>query len=74
MYLPTNGTLKKKKKDQQRTNLMIFKGFFFMFFFFLNLFLKAYVVGNHLNCIDKSMQFKWIPTPLCLYKEVYSTK
>ena len=21
-----------------------------------------YVVGTHLNCIDKSMQFKWEPT------------
>ena len=38
--------------------------FFFFFFnsFFLILFLKAYVVGTHLNCIDKSMQFKWVPT------------
>ena len=27
-------------------------------FFFLILFIKAYVVGTHLNCIDKSMQFK----------------
>ena len=25
-------------------------------------FMKAYVVGTHLNCIDKSMQFKWVPT------------
>ena len=23
---------------------------------------KAYVVGTHLNCTDKSMQFKWVPT------------
>ena len=28
--------------------------------FFLILFIKAYVVGTHLNCIDKSMQFKWV--------------
>ena len=29
-------------------------------------------MGTHLNCIDKSMQFKWVPTTyaLCLYKEV----
>ena len=26
--------------------------------FFLIFFIKAYVVGTHLNCIDKSMQFK----------------
>ena len=22
--------------------------------------MKTYVVGTHLNCIDKSMQFKWV--------------
>ena len=38
------------------------------FCFFLIFYIKAYVVGTHLNCIDKSMQFKWVPT--CLYKEV----
>ena len=27
-------------------------------FLFLYFFTKAYVVGTHLNCIDKSMQFK----------------
>ena len=29
---------------------------------FLYFFIKAYVVGTHLNCIDLSMQFKWVPT------------
>ena len=29
-----------------------------MRFFFLIFFMKAYVVGNHLNCLDKSGQFK----------------
>ena len=24
--------------------------------------MKAYVVGSHLNCIDKLVQFKWVPT------------
>ena len=24
--------------------------------------IKAYAVGTHLNCIDKLMQFKWVPT------------
>ena len=38
--------------------------------FFLIFFIKAYVVDTHLNCIDKSMQFKWVPiTYDCLYKE-----
>ena len=29
--------------------------------FFLIFFIKAYVVGTHLNCIDKSMQFTEYP-------------
>ena len=40
------------KKDQKRTYLMMIMQFFLTFF------IKAYVVGAHLNCIDKSMQFK----------------
>ena len=42
-----------KKKDQKRTYLMTIMQFSFLIFF-----IKAYVVGTHLNCIDKSMQFK----------------
>ena len=37
-------------------------------FFFVIFFIKAYVVGTHLNCIDKSMQFKWVPTTFALKK------
>ena len=40
------------KKSQKRPCLMI------IMHFFLILFIKAYVVGTHLNCIDLSMQFK----------------
>ena len=40
------------KKDQKRTNFMM------IIRFFLTFFIKAYIVGAHLNCIDKSMQFK----------------
>ena len=40
------------KKDQKRTYLMM------IIQFFLTFFIKAYVVGARLNCIDKSMQFK----------------
>ena len=36
--------------------------FFFFFFFFLIFFKETYVVGAHLNCINKLMQFKWVPT------------
>ena len=39
------------KKDQKTTYLMMIMRFFLIFF------IKAYVVGTHLNCIDKSMQF-----------------
>ena len=38
--------------------------------FFLIFFIKAYVVGTHLNCIDKSMQFKWEPTTYVFIKKV----
>ena len=41
----------------------------FFFFFFLIFFMKAYVVGTHLNCIDKSMQFKWVPTTYACIKK-----
>ena len=34
----------------------------FMHFFSLIFFMNAYIVGTHLNCIDKSMQFIWVPT------------
>ena len=37
---------------------------------FLYFFLKAYVVGTHLNCIDLSMQFKWVPTTYACIKKI----
>ena len=42
--------------------LMMFMRFFLIFF------IKAYVVGTHLNCIDKSMQFKRVPTAYAFIK------
>ena len=41
---------------------------FFLLFFFLISFMKAYAVDTHLNCIDKSMQFKWVPTAYAFTK------
>ena len=41
----------------------------FVFFFLLIFFIKAYVLGTHLNCIDKSMQFKWVPTTYTFIKK-----
>ena len=37
---------------------------------FLYFFLKAYVVGTHLNCIDLLMQFKWVPTTYAFIKKI----
>ena len=41
----------------------------FLCFLFLMFFIKAYVVGTHLNCIDKLMQFKWVPTTHAFIKK-----
>ena len=38
--------------------------------FSLYFFIKAYVVGTHLNCIDLSMQFKWVPTTYAFIKKI----
>ena len=38
--------------------------------FLSTLFIKAYVVGTHLNCIDLSMQFKGVPTTYAFIKEI----
>ena len=37
---------------------------------FLYFFIKAYVVGTHLNCIDLSMQFKWVPTTYAFINKI----
>ena len=42
-----------------------------MWVFFLILFIKAYVVGTHLNCIDLQVNAIQMSTHnICLYKEV----
>ena len=55
MYSPTKG--------KTRSANDLFNGAYamFFFFFFLIFFLKAYVVGTHFSCIDKSIQFKRVP-------------
>ena len=59
----TKGTLKQRSaKDLSNEAYVMF------LFLFLNFFIKASVVGTHLNCIDKSMQFKWVPTAYALIK------
>ena len=37
-------------------------------------FIKAYVVGTYLNCIDLSMQFKWVPTTYAFIKKIRRKK
>ena len=37
-------------------------------------FLKANVVGTHLNCIDLLMQFKWVPTTYAFIKKITKKK
>ena len=39
-----------------------------MLFFFLIFSMAAYVVATHLNCMDKLMQFKWVPTTYAFIK------
>ena len=60
----TKGTLKKRSAEDLPND---FYAMFLCCFFFNSDFLyKAYVVGTHLNCIDKSMQFKCAPTTYAL--------
>ena len=40
---------------KQLHSLQITASLFFVYFF-----IKEYVVGTHLKCIDLSMQFKWV--------------
>ena len=51
-----------KKKDQQRTSNDAYAMFLCVFFFSDFFFIKAYVVGSHLNCINNLIQFKYVPT------------
>ena len=73
----SKGTLKQwstKDLSNSAYAMFFFCFFFFCFFvflfsfFFLIFFKKAYVVGTHLNCIEKSMQFKWVPTTFAFIK------
>ena len=69
MYLPILKVhLKKKKKKLWRTYQIMLMRCFCMLFL-SDFYYKAYVVGTHLNCIDKSMQFKWVPTIYAFIKK-----
>ena len=60
---------KRLAKDLSNDAYVMFCVFFFCFFLFLIFFIKAYVVGTHLNCIDKLMQFRWVPTTYAFIKK-----
>ena len=61
----TKGTLKKRSaKDLPNDSYAMF-----LCFFYSDFLCKAYVVSTHLNCIDKSMQFKWVPTTNAFIKK-----
>ena len=62
MHLYTKGTFQKISKG------LIFNDVYAIFCFMI-FFIKAHVVGTHLNCIDKSMQFKWVPTTNAFIKK-----
>ena len=50
-----------KRTVKQFRSLQITTSVIFVYFF-----IEAYVVGTHLNCIDLSMQFVWVPTTYTL--------
>ena len=56
----TKSTLKKRSVKDLSNDA------YAMFFFLLIFLIKAYVVGTYLNCMDKLMQFKWVPTTYAL--------
>ena len=62
---PNYRTYPYKRTVKKFRSLQIIASVLFLYFF-----MKAYVVGTHLNCIDLSMQFKWAPTTYAFIKKV----
>ena len=56
-----------KRTVKQFRSLQITTSVLFVYFFTR---IKAYAVGTHLNCIDLSMQFKWVPTKYAFIKKI----
>ena len=69
----TKGTLKKTSaKDLPNDSYVMFLWVFFfcfIFYYYSDFLYKAYIVGTHLNCINKLMQFKWVPTTYAFIKK-----
>ena len=66
---PYKRTVKHKRTVKQFHSLQITASVIFVYFF-----TKAYVVGTHLNCIDLSMQFKWVPITHAFIKKIRKRK
>ena len=62
---PNYRTYPYKRTVKQFRSLQITARVLFVYFF-----VKAYVVGTHLNCIDLLMQFKWVPTTYAFFKTI----
>ena len=60
---------KPSARDVSNDGYAMFSGMFVcVCVFSLIFFIKAYVVDTYLNCIDKQMQFKWVPTTYAFIK------
>ena len=57
--------LKSSAKDLSNDSYAIF----LCLLFYSDFLHKTHVVGTHLNCIDKSMQFKWVLTTHAFIKK-----
>ena len=67
IHLYCKGILKERSvKDLYNDTYAMF---FVCFFLLLIFFIKTYVIGTHLNCTDKSMQFKWVPITYVFIKK-----
>ena len=66
---PNNRTYPYKRTVKQFRSFQITARVLFDYFC-----IEIYVVGTHLNCIDLSMQFKWVPTIYDFIKKIRKKK
>ena len=69
IFDPNYHTYSYKRTVKQFLSLQITASVIFVYFF-----IKAYVVGTHLNCINLPMQFKWVPTTYAFKKKIRKKK
>ena len=61
---PNYRTCSYKRTVKQFQSFQITASVIFLYFG-----IKSYIVGTHLNCINLSMQFKWVPTTYAFMKK-----